>query len=322
MYFKKTNNFFHGIMFHHFHDNQQHIKSQGSISQDDLDKIIKYIGRNNILNADEFIEKLKKNKLKNNEVCFTFDDAIKCQIDIALPVLEDYKIKSFFFIYTSILEGQPDNLEIFRFFRINKFEKIDNFYNKFYKFLNLETHNFLSSQKEKLKIFKQKFPFYSTEDIKFRIIRDYFLKKNKYEETMFEMMNHYNFKYEDYYKKLFFEANDISNLNNLGHEIGLHSHSHPTLLEKLSYKKQKKEYEKCLFHLNKILKNRKNEIISMSHPCGSYDYRTLEILSNLNIEIGFKQIMGIEKDKGMKKVNNTYLEIARQDHSSILKELK
>ena len=220
------------------------------------------------------------------------------------------------------MEGQPDNLEIFRFFRINQFEKIDNFYNKFYKFLNLETHNFLSSQKEKLKIFKRKFPFYSPEDIKFRIIRDYFLKKNKYEETMFEMMNHYNFKYKDYYKKLFFEANDISNLNNLGHEVGLHSHSHPTLLEKLSYKNQKKEYEKCLFHLNKILKNRKNEINSMSHPCGSYDFRTLEILSNLNIEIGFKQIMGIEKDKGMKKVNNTYLEIARQDHSSILKELK
>ena len=96
-YFSNKNNFFHGIMFHHFHDDGVHTKSQGSISKDDFYRMIDFIGRDNILDANIFLEKLKRNKLKNNEVCFTFDDAIKCQIDIALPVLEDLKIKSFFF---------------------------------------------------------------------------------------------------------------------------------------------------------------------------------------------------------------------------------
>ena len=40
-----------------------------------------------------------------------FDDSVKSQIDIALPVLEEFKIKSFFFVYSSIFENQPDNLE-------------------------------------------------------------------------------------------------------------------------------------------------------------------------------------------------------------------
>ena len=90
MYFN-DNNFFHGIMFHHFHDDGIHTKGQGSIDKDDFNKMINFIGRNNILDANVFFEKFKNNKLKNHEVCLTFDDAIKCQIDIALPVLEDIK---------------------------------------------------------------------------------------------------------------------------------------------------------------------------------------------------------------------------------------
>ena len=57
----------------------------------------------------------------------------------------------------------------------------------------------------------------------------------------------------------------------------------------------------------------------MSHPCGSYNEDTLKILKELGIELGFKQIMTIEPEKGMKKINNTKLEIARQDHAHIMK---
>ena len=114
MYFNKNNNFNHGIMFHHFHNGGIHKRGQGSIDKDDFYKIINFIGRNNILDADIFYEKLKSNKLEENEVCLTFDDGIKCQVDIALPILEELKIKSFFFVYSSIFEEKPDNLELFR----------------------------------------------------------------------------------------------------------------------------------------------------------------------------------------------------------------
>ena len=51
MYFNRNNKFYHGIMFHHFHDDNIHTKSQGSINKDDFFKIINFIGKKNILDA-------------------------------------------------------------------------------------------------------------------------------------------------------------------------------------------------------------------------------------------------------------------------------
>ena len=321
MYFNKNNNFFHGIMFHHFHDDGIHTKGQGSIDKDDFYKMINFIGRNNILDADIFFEKFKNNKLKEKEVCLTFDDAIKCQIDIALPVLEELKIKSYFFVYTSMFEEKPDNLEFFRYFRMNYFNNVDEFYNSFYQVLDKDLKTFFEDNNDKIKATKIKFPHYSIEDIKFRLVRDIFLTKSQYEETMLLMFNEKQFNYKDFFKKLFFQKDDLKTLDSLGHLVGLHSHNHPTLLEKLNYDEQKNEYEKCLSSISNILDKPKNEIKYMSHPSGSYNNDTLEILKELRIELGFKQIMTIEPEKGMKKVNNSFLEIARQDHAEIYKRM-
>tara|TARA_B100000029_G_scaffold423883_1_gene431315 strand:- start:95 stop:1027 length:933 start_codon:yes stop_codon:yes gene_type:complete len=308
-------------MFHHFHDGGIHKKSQGSIDKDDFYKMINFIGKNNILDAEIFFEKLKNKKLKETEVCITFDDALKCQIDIALPVLEELKIKSFFFVYTSVFEQKPDNLEIFRYFRVNYFKNINEFYKSFYKVLDKDLKIFFDENNDKISSAKDKFPFYSIEDIKFRLVRDNFLNKTKYEEIMFLMIKEKNLNYKEIYKKLFFQKDDLKKLDNLGHLVGLHSHSHPTLLEKLNYDEQKHEYEKCLSSISNILDKPKNEIKYMSHPCGSYNNDTLEILKELGVELGFKQIMTIETEKGMKKLNNSYLEIARQDHALIYKSM-
>ncbi len=308
-------------MFHHFHDDGIHTKGQGSIDKDDFYKIINFIGRNNILDADIFYEKFKKNKLRNNEVCLTFDDALKCQIDVALPVLEDLQIKSFFFVYTSMFQGKVDNFEFFRYFRMNYFENVDEFYNNFYKVLNYDLKSFFEKNRFIIEQTKIKFPHYSISDIKFRLVRNNFLTKRQYEEIMFLMFKEKQFNPYDYYKNLFFEKSDLQTLNKNGHLIGLHSHNHPTHLEKLSYDEQKNEYVRCLSLISDILNKPKDEIKSMSHPCGSYNQDTLQILKNLGIELGFKQIMSIEPEKGMKKVNNSYLEVARQDHADILRRM-
>ena len=319
MYFNKENNFFHGIMFHHFHDDALHTRGQGSISKDDFYKMINFIGRKNILDADVFYQRLKENKLKENEVCLTFDDGIKCQIDIALPILEEFKIKGFFFVYTSMFEDKPDNLEVFRYFRMNFFDTVDDFYKSFYKILGKDLKSFFDNNKKKIESTKTKLPLYSIEDIKFRLIRDIYLAKNKYDETMFLMMKEKKFNFKDYYSRLFFNNSDLKKIDSLGHFVGLHSHSHPTLIEKLSYDEQKKEYEKCLYSISKILNKSIKEINCMAHPCGSYNDDTLKILKELGIELGFRQMMVIESEKKMKKVNNSLLEIAREDHAKIFK---
>ena len=55
---------------------------------------------------------------------------------------------------------------------------------------------------------------------------------------------------------------------------------------------------------------------------GSYNKDTLKILKDMGIGIGFKQVMKIEPEKGMSKINNSNLEIAREDHINIIKNMK
>ena len=319
MYFNQNNKFYHGIMFHHFHDNGIHTKGQGSIDKDDFYKMINFIGRNNILNADVFYEKFKNNNLKDNEVCLSFDDAIKCQIDIALPVLEELKIKSFFFVYTSLFEVKPDNLEFFRYFRMNYFKSVDEFYDKFYEVLDKDINSFFEINKEKIEIMKKKYNFYTYEDIKFRLVRDIFLSKNEYEKNMFLMLKEFKVDTESLKSKLFFDEKDLIKLDELGHTIGLHSHNHPTKIENLSYTEQMKEYSTNLNNLTKILKKSSDYIKSSSHPCGSYNKNSLKVLKELGIDFAFKDSMTVDYEMGMKHINNSSLEIARQDHSEILK---
>ena len=322
MYFNKYNNFYHGIMFHHFHDGKNYLKSDGSIDRDDFYKIIKFIGKKNILDAKDFYVKLKKNNLKKNHLCLTFDDSLKSQYDIALPVVEDLNIKCFFFIYSSALTKKPDLLEIIRHFRTNFFDNNDHFYKKFLKIcINLidkkKINLFFKKNKKEIKKWKVKSPFYSIEDIKFRFIRNKLLSKKNYKKIMLTMFNENNFDYKLECKNLFLSTNNVKKISKLGHIIGLHSHNHPVMIEKESSYIQKNEYKTNKKILEKII-NKKT--FSMSHPFGSYNKLTLKILNKLNIDIGFKQTSRV--DERVKKINNSILEIAREDPSNIIKRIE
>jgi|TARA_B100001964_G_scaffold127092_1_gene140527 peptidoglycan/xylan/chitin deacetylase (PgdA/CDA1 family) len=316
MYFAQNNNFFHGIMFHHFHNDKIHKRGQGSISKDDLYKLIKFLGRQNILNAEEFFIRFKENRLTKRNICLTFDDSLKCQYDIALPVLEDLNIKSFFFVYSSVFSENPDLLEVYRYFRMNYFKNVDEFYKSFFKIYNKNLSNYFNEKKSIIKKTKQQFPYYSFSDIKFRLVRDKILNKDEYQKIMFKMFKQKKFNPKKFYDILFMSKSNLIEIKELGHIVGLHSHTHPTLLEKSSYNEQLKQYTNNINIISNILKCKTTDIVSMSHPRGSYDGKTLKILKNLGIEIGFKPSM-FKGNK--KKINNSKYEIARQDHMEVIR---
>ena len=318
-YFNHHNSFLHGIMFHHFHENYKHKKQQGSISADDLVKIIKYIGRENIINANEFCDEVKINNFDQKKVCFTFDDSLLCQYDIALPILEDFDIKSFFFLYSSIYEGEPDMLEVYRYFRMNFFDEIDDFYEIFFDFFQnninyFDLDNFNRDYSDEVNKLKIKAPYLSFNDSKFRIVRDLILKKEDYQHIMKLLFNHYEFDYRKILKKLFISKDQLLEIHQKKNIIGLHSHSHPTQMGNLSYNQQYDEYKKTRDVFTGFFG--KTNIYSMSHPNGNYNNDTLTVLKKLNISIGFRANM--KMDGGMTKINNSNLEIARENHSNIM----
>lgn len=129
-----------------------------------------------------------------------------------------------------------------------------------------------------------------------------------------------SFKVDKFYKFLYMTNQNLRKLKDLGHLIGMHSHTHPNLLEKLSYNEQMKEYKNNKKFLSKIIQCESDDILSMSHPCGSYNYNTLRVLKKLKINIGFTS--STFSDKNTKKINNSQYEIAREDHSAIIRMMK
>ncbi len=299
----------YSLIFHHFHDNRMYNWSQGSSTPEEFFKIIEFLKKKfNLLNPDEFIYKVEKKILKAESVCISFDDGLKAQFDLALPVLKHFNLKAFFFIYTDIFSKNPPLLEFFRDFR-HTFDSIDKYYEIFF-----EKIKFLSP--ELFKNFERDYPqdylnhslFYSENDKKYRFMRDQILKE-QYSEIVLQIMNDENYKIEKKSKKIFMSKNDICYLSKKGHEIGLHSHTHPTTIGNYTYLAQKEEYYKNKLKIEDIIKQ---NVISMSHPCGSYNQDTLKVLKELNIKIGFC--------KSLKKVKYaSNLELPREASSNFIK---
>lgn len=298
-------------MFHHFHDDV-YPTSQGSISKEDLISIIEFINPKNILNADEWIKNFKNNSLSENELCITFDHGLKCQFDIALPVLKSYGITAFWFVYSSPIEIQKDTLEVYRHFRMTEFNEIDDFYNFFFD--ELKKSKFSDKIKQGLNNFDSSsflsnLSFYTYNDRKFRYIRDVILTEEEYFCLMDCIIESYGWNVKEITKELFITNNDLLTLKESNHVIGLHSYFHPTVISKLSYQSQKDEYIKNKTHLEKIV----GKITTMSHPSNAYNDDTLTTLKELGIETGFIADMSSFKSN---------LEIPRQDHTNIMKMIQ
>ena len=308
----------HGIMFHHFHD-KKHPKVQGSISPQNFEDILNFIGISRILNPFEWIKKLEKNELNPEDVCLTFDDSLLCQFEAALPVLDKYNLKAFWFVYSNVFEGQLEKMEIYRIFRSKFFKNIDDFYNLFLKKVSDSEFSKKAEQVitgKDISKFKEQNAFYSTNDVKFRYIRDRALGKSGYEMIMDKIILEQGRNISDLSKDLWMSNEHLRKLTDCGHAVGLHSYSHPMVLNKLSYKEQFKEYERNYLHIKKVCGGNP---VSVSHPCNSYNEDTIKILNHFGIRVGFRSNM-FPKLKGG-EINPNKFEIARQDHANIMRML-
>ena len=312
---------FFGIMFHHFHDNKNFFKSDGSIQKEEFYKIIKRVGKKNILSPREFFHKYKNNKIEKKNVCITFDDGLKSQFDVAFPVMQELNIQGFFFIPSSIFNKKINILEKVRYFKNNLFVSVNDYYDDFY--LELKKKNnylFIKSQLKKnefkFKKLKRKFNFYSLEDIKYRFVRDFLLTEKSFESINVSLFERYKFAHNKIHQNIFMSKNNIKTLSNNQNEIGLHSHSHSTNISRLTYRKQFDEYKKNKKVLEQVIKKK---IKSMAHPCGKYNFDSFEILKNLDINIGFLPEKNIEFSK---KLNNHKFLIPREDHANLINEIK
>ncbi|MBU6235886.1 MAG: polysaccharide deacetylase family protein [Alphaproteobacteria bacterium] len=300
-------------MFHHFH-NENHPVGQGSMSGPEFAAMIDWLAaRYNILGAAEYLNKLKAGTLAPHDICFTFDDALLCQSEIAVPIMREKGITAYFFVYSSPFMGNPDYLEIYRYFRTVTFKSVDEFYVAFSN--AAQKHHgpeyAAAEQSFDANEYLKAFPFYTVPDKWFRYLRDIGLGKDKYEALMQSLMRDHGFEPLSVMKKLWMDDAGLKALEADGHIIGLHSYSHPTVMHRLDKSVQADEYAKNHAHLSRVLTQ---PIVAMSHPCGNYNADTLDILNGMGIEIGFRSNNSVTDIK-------SHLEIPREDHANVMKEM-
>ncbi len=304
--------FTHSIMFHHFHD-EKHLPAQGSLSSSDFSKMLDWLSsRYNLIGAKEYLGKFEEGYLADNDICLSFDDALLCQYDIALPILEEREIDAFFFIYSSVFSENPDNLEVFRYFRTNHFSDIDDFYYQFFELIDNELKSEINQHRSKyLSLnYLDSFPFYTENDKWFRYLRDQVLGIQKYEQLMLYLMAKNNFSPNEILDYLWMSEDDVRDIAKSGHLVGLHSYSHPTKMSKLSYDDQLYQYSENYKHLTSIV----GDVVSMSHPGGDYNDDTIKILGEIGIEIGFRSNISETTIKSK-------FEVPREDHANIYRAM-
>ena len=302
----------HGIMFHHFHGGD-HLSSEGSISSTDLERIVDYVGPERILGPAEWLMRLRENRLRDTDLCLSFDDSLKSQLDIAIPVLENRGIQAFWFIYSGVLEGRLERLEIYRRFRNQYFDTIDAFYDVFFECVGASAYSVDENEITKI---RENFPFYSENDVRYRLVRDRVLGTEAYERIVDAIIDDAGTSPEELARGLWMTTEDVSRLSAQGHEIGLHTHTHPTRLAALQPAGQEREYRRNFEFISQICGRPPKTV---AHPSNSYGPETLTLLDRLGIECGFRAAMVPPGGDG--RINPTPLEIAREDHSNIMRAI-
>ena len=299
------------IMFHHFHDNNDIKYAQGSITSNQLEKLILNIGVENIYSPLDWLKNFRKSK--KNIFCLSFDDSLLCQYKYALPILDKYNIKSIFFVYSSVIEKKIAEFEIFRRFRYEYFKNFKNFYTNFIKQYNLTINKKIEfdNYKKIIKNIKVNYPFYSEIEIHFRIIRDHILNYNQFSKIM-NLMIKQQTSIKQLSKGLWITEAKLNKISKSGHLLGLHGYNHPFNFGYLSYDIQKDELNKNYQHLIRVSKI-KPEIIA--YPSNSYNHNTIKILKKMNIKYGFRSDY---RNNSIFNIKEKNYEIPRVDHSLII----
>ena len=156
-------------------------------------------------------------------------------------------------------------------------------------------------------------PFYSIQDKKYRYFRDFVLTPIQYINIVKKMLDIYKYSLDKNKERLFMSLRNLIELVSNGHDIGLHSNTHPTDMNRLEDQLIEEEYTLCYSFLERHLNIKPT---SVSYPCGIFNAQTEKTIKKLNLEVGFAASL---TQYNFKEVN--YLLLPREDHINILKSI-
>ena len=176
-------------MFHRFHLDGSDHPLQGSLTAADFEKILLFVGLENILDPEQWITRLQSGSLGPLDLCLTFDDGLRSQVDYAEPILAKHGLRAFWFICSTVFEGGTIKSEIYSHAaaQMGGMEVLaDTLLRQCPAALRKELNTTEFSHYH-LKMLQVN-PFYTHEDCQFRFLRNSAQHKQLFEEVMDQVM--------------------------------------------------------------------------------------------------------------------------------------
>ncbi len=299
-------------MFHRFRPGDATTAWQGALSSEDFERILLHVGIGSILAPDEWLSRLGEGRLCDQDICITFDDGLRCQVDHALPVLERYGLQAFWFVYSCVFSGRPVRSEVYSYVagEAGGMAALSE------EFLSRCAPDMLtqlnsSSYAAYAALMREAAPFYTLSDVQFRFLRNQTENRAIFEGLMDCILTERGVDVEEVARGLWLDDADLRELTRRGHQVGLHSYDHPYDIAQLSRQEQQDQYERNYTHIATVTGHRPR---CMSHPLNSYSGDSLTVLTDLGIQCGFRANLLAPAGK---EVNASCLELAREDSANL-----
>lgn len=243
----------HAVLAHYFHGGV-HRPTQGSLSATDFAGGLDAYG-SRLIPADDWIARAVTGRLRD-EVCVTIDDGLRGAYDIALPELHRRGLTAAWNIYTQPYVGVPHTLERWRWLRNHAFGSVE----AFYAIWRLQVHPPVAPAD-----YLAAYGYLTDEDRAFRYWRNECVSPAAYEQAMTALADQSTTAFPaDHW----LSPEQLRALWLTGHVIGLHSHTHPTMLARASTEQQAVEYATCRWVLARLLDVPPETLDTVSYPCG------------------------------------------------------
>ena len=244
----------HGVMLHYAHGNG-HPPTQGSLSADDLRRLLDVYAYR-LRTAAEWLA-VARNTALTVQVCVTIDDGLREALDVFLPVLEERRLTACWNVYTQPLVGVPHSLERYRWIRNHALGDVEGFYRAWGLTVNLDMLRRLATD------YRKDYAYLTEDDRLFRYWRDCHVSEFTYRTIMEGLGGR---RVDQLGLDHWLSANDLRALRAGGHVIGLHTHTHPTVMSDLSCEQQATEWATSKYILESILGE---PVTTAAWPCGN-----------------------------------------------------
>ena len=304
--------FARGLMFHRFRADPEPPEGQGALTSAEFEAVLLDAGVENILSPDEWLERLEAGALESDHVCVTFDDGLRSQIEHALPVLQRFDLRAFWFVYSSVFEGRPVKGELYAQ-AVGRLGGAD----AVMRALKVSAPGDLLSLLETRECAEyaagmaEVAPFYTRADVEYRYLRNR-TDRGTFEAAMDAILAERGVDLQQLAAQTWMREDDLAMLAGSGHHVGLHSYDHPYAMGELPRGEQQRQYELNRAHITRVTGR---EPDSMSHPLNSYNGDTLSVLRELGIRAGFRANTAAPAGGS---VNCSALELAREDASNLV----